>query len=284
MRFAFIEQHRTEFSVRRMCQVLGVSSSGFYAWRERKPGQREQENTRLVEHIQAIYERSRQTYGSPRIQAELQALGTPVSRKRVARLMRQQGIAARHKRRYQTTTRRDPAQVAAPNLLGQDFSATLPNEKWLADITYIDTAEGWLYLAAVLDTYSRTIVGWSMSTRLHKQLVEDALHMALGRRHITGDLIHHSDQGSQYTSLSVRDLLHSAGIQVSMSDTGNCYDNAMMESFFATLKTECADQPFPTRAQARQAIFEYIEIWYNRSRRHSALDYLSPAQYERQFA
>lgn len=284
MRFAFIEQHRAEFSVTRLCQVLEVSSSGFYAWRERKPSPREQENTHLVEHIQAIYEHSRQTYGSPRIHAELQALGIPVSRKRVARLMRQQGIAARHKRRYKTTTRRDPAQVAAPNLLGQDFSATLPNEKWLADITYIDTAEGWLYLAAVLDTYSRTIVGWSMSTHLHKQLVEDALHMALGRRHITDDLIHHSDQGSQYTSRSVQNLLHSAGIQVSMSDTGNCYDNAMMESFFATLKTECADQPFPTRTQARQAIFAYIEIWYNRSRRHSALDYLSPAQYERQFA
>jgi putative transposase len=198
--------------------------------------------------------------------------------------MRQHGIAARHKRRYKTTTRRHPAHVAAPNLPRQDFSATMRNEKWPADITYIDTAEGWLYLAAVLDTYSRKIVGWSMSTRLHKQLVEDALHMALGRRHIPGDLIHHSDQGSQYTSHSVLELLHSAGIRVSMNGAGNCYDNAMMESFFATLKTECVVEVVLTRAQARKAIFAYIELRYNAHRRHSSLDYLSPTQYERPFA
>jgi putative transposase len=280
MRFTFIEQHRTEFSISCMCKMLDVSSSGYYAWRERQPSPREQANERLVEHIRKVHQHSRHTYGSPRIHAELQDQGITVSRKRVARLMRQHKIIALHKRRHKMTTRRDPAHVPAANLLAQDFTAEQMNEKWLADITYIDTAEGWLYLAAVLDTYSRMIVGWALHTRLHTAVVASALQMALGRRHISEPLIHHSDQGSQYTSHAIRDLLHLSGIQVSMSGVGNCYDNAMMESFFATLKTECAFERFTTRDQARQAIFEYIEIWYNRSRRHSALDYLSPAQFE----
>jgi len=280
MRFTFIDQHRDEFRVTCMCKVLAVSSSGYYAWRQRPPSQREEDNKRLVKQIRAVHEHSRQTYGSPRIHAELQEQGESISRKRVAGLMRQHELVTRHKRRYKTTTQRDPAHVPAPNLLAQDFTAEQMNEKWVADITHIDTAEGWLYLAAVLDTFSRMVVGWSMQSRLHTVLVESALHMALGRRHIGLDLIHHSDQGSQYTSHSMQDLLQATGIQVSMSGVGNCYDNAMMESFFATLKTECAFERFATRAQARQAIFEYIEIWYNRSRRHSALDYLSPAQFE----
>lgn len=283
MKYEFVAAHRQEFPITTMCRVLAVSASGYYAWVERPPSRRQQENTMLTEQIRALYEHSRQTYGSPRIHADLQDLGFQISRKRVARLMRINGIRARQKRRYKVTTQRQPSPSAAPNLLQQDFRADKVNEKWLADITYIDTHEGWLYLAAVLDVYSRKIVGWSMSKRLHKKLVEDALKMGLGRRIITGQLIHHSDQGSQYTSHDYLNLLHENRIEVSMSGTGNCYDNAMMESFFATLKTECVVERYATRQQARQAIFEYIEMWYNRQRRHSALGYLSPKQFE-QFA
>lgn len=284
MRFGFIERHQDEFCVRRMCELLSVSSSGFYAWLARDPSQREQDNASLVVAIQAVYEQSRQTYGSPRIQAELQAMGKSINRKRIARLMRLNGIQAKRKQGYKRTTKRDASHDVASNLLTQDFHADKRNEKWVADITYIDTREGWLYLATILDVYSRKIVGWSMSTRLQKQLVKDALNMAIGRRDISDDLIHHSDQGSQYTSHDFVALLKQHDIHVSMSGAGNCYDNAMMESFFATLKTECVTQRFDTRQQARQIIFEYIEVWYNRLRRHSALGYLSPEQFEQQVA
>ena len=284
MIFAFIEKHRAEFSVRRMCDVLKVSSSGFYAWLVHEPSQREQENASLVMDIRTAYTDSRQTYGSRRIQAELQAQGKQVNRKRVARLMRLHGIQAKRKQGYKRTTQRDTSHEVAPNVLDQKFCAYTINEKWVADITYIATQEGWLYLATILDVYSRKIVGWSMNTRLQKQLVKDALNMAVGRRDIGDDLIHHSDQGSQYTSHDFRTLLKQHDIQVSMSGAGNCYDNAMMESFFATLKTECVTERFDTRQQARQIIFEYIEVWYNRLRRHSALGYLSPEQYELQVA
>ena len=281
MTFQFISDHRDEFCVDRMCEMLAVSNSGFYAWLQREPSRRQQENAALVIDIRQIYEDSRETYGSPRIHAELRAKGQEVSRNRVARLMRLHGIQAKRKQRYKTTTKRDPACEPAPNLIAQDFNAEGANEKWLADITYIDTREGWLYLAAILDTYSRKIVGWAMNERLQKQLVEDALRMAVGRRDLQGELIHHSDQGSQYTSHDFLALLQQYDIQVSMSGVGNCYDNAMMESFFATLKTECVTQQFESRQQARQVIFEYIELWYNRQRRHSALGYLSPEQFER---
>lgn len=284
MTYEFIAAHRDEYGVSRMCDVLGVSSSGFYAWQDREPSMREQENVALVIAIRQVYDHSRQTYGSPRIHAELQAMGRSVSRKRVARLMRIHGLQAKRKQRYQTTTKRNPSVDPAPNLIGQDFNAPGANDKWVADITYIDTREGWLYLAAILDVYSRKIVGWSMSDRLQKHLVEDALQMAVGRRDLQGGLIHHSDQGSQYTSHDFLALLQQHGIQVSMSGGGNCYDNAMMESFFATLKTECVTERFETRQQARQLIFEYIEVWYNRCRRHSALGYLSPEQYEQRAA
>ena len=281
MKYAFIAEHQTELAIQVLCRVLQVSASGYYAWLRRPPSRRQQENDALLAEIRVRHARSRQTYGSPRIHADLQAAGLKVGRKRVARLMRRHGIRARQKHRYKTTTQRQPSRPAAPNLLQQDFHADAVNEKWLADITYIDTYEGWLYLATVLDTYSRTIVGWSMSTRLQSQLVEDALLMGLGRRQITADLLHHSDQGSQYTSQDYLNLLAEHHIQVSMSGTGNCYDNAMMESFFATLKTEWVIERYATRQQARQAIFEYIEVWYNRERRHSALGYLSPEQFER---
>jgi putative transposase len=280
MTYEFIAEHRDEFSVQRMCEVLDVSGSGFYAWLDREPSPREQANEALVIDIREIYKTSRQTYGSPRIHAELQAQGKTVSRKRVARLMRLNGIRAKRKQRYKTTTKRQPSREPAPNLLAQDFNADATNEKWVADITYIDTRQGWLYLAAILDVYSRKIVGWSMSERLQKQLVEDALVMAIGRRELHGKLIHHSDQGSQYTSHDFLKLLAQKHIQVSMSGAGNCYDNAMMESFFATLKTECVTERFETRQHARQTIFEYIEVWYNRCRRHSALGYLSPEEFE----
>jgi len=284
MKFAFIEHHRDEFSIVQMCELLAVSSSGFYAWLGSEPSRREQENRGLTEQIRVLHQRSRQTYGSPRIHADLQEMGQRVSRKRVARLMREAGIQARRKQGYKSTTKRNEAHAVAPNLLVQDFRAEAVNETWLADITYIDTQEGWLYLAAILDVYSRKIVGWSMSTRLQKQLVEDTFKMAVGRRNIPQGLRHHSDQGSQYTSRDFLKLLTQHGIQVSMSGTGNCYDNAMMESFWATLKTECAIAIFETRQQARHIIFEYIELWYNRLRRHSALGYLSPEQYEQQVA
>lgn len=280
MKFAFIEHYRDEFSVMQMCELLAVSSSGFYAWLEREPSQREQENGCLTEQIRVLHQRSRQTYGSPRIHADLQAMGQRISRKRVARLMREAGIQARRKQGYKCTTKRDATHVVAPNLLAQDFRAETVNETWVADITYIDTHEGWLYLATILDVYSRKIVGWSMRTRLQKQLVQNALMMAVGRRDIPHGLRHHSDQGSQYTSHDFLQLLTQHGIQVSMSGAGNCYDNAMMESFFATLKTECVTATFETRQQARQVIFEYIEVWYNRCRRHSALGYLSPEHFE----
>jgi transposase InsO family protein len=280
MKYRFIADHRQRFSVARMCTMLQVARSGFYAWLKRKSSARERANVALVADIRQIHARSRQTYGSRRVHAELRAQGKQVSHKRVARLMQLHGIRARRKQRYKTTTRRRAACDPAPNLVAQDFTAQAANRKWVADITYIDTGEGWLYLAAILDVYSRKIVGWSMHERLHKQLVEDALTMAIGRRDRGEALVHHSDQGSQYTSHTFRALLEKHTIQVSMSGVGNCYDNAMMESFFATLKTECVTERFVTRRQARQTIFEYIEVWYNRCRRHSALGYLSPEQFE----
>lgn len=284
MRFAFIDQHRAAYSVQQMCDVLQVSCSGFYAWCKRPISQREQANEELVVEIRRLHQRSRETYGSPRIHADLRDMGFFVNRKRVARLMRINGIQARRKQHYKITTKRHETRSVAPNLLAQDFKAASVNEKWLADITYIDTHEGWLYLATVLDVYSRQIVGYSMSNRLQEQLVEDALLMALGRRNLGSDLLHHSDQGSQYTSEAYLALLQAYGIHVSMSGVGNCYDNAMMESFFATLKTECVVECFATHLQARQTIFEYIEVWYNHYRRHSALGYLSPVQFEQRIA
>ena len=284
MKFEFIKHHRDEFPVRVMCHLFGVSSSGFYGWLKRPVSQRELDNQHLLAHIEYFHQRSRQTYGSPRIHADLQDRGMAASRKRVARLMRLHGIRPRQKRRFKVTTKADPTRSVMPNLLAQDFSAEAINEKWVADITYIATGEGWLYLGAILDVYSRQIVGWSMSAHLHKKLVEDAFKMAIGKRSISGKLIHHSDKGSQYTSHDYLKLLKDNHIQVSMSGTGNCYDNAMMESFFATLKTECAFERYNTRPEARQSIFEYIEVWYNRLRRHSALGYLSPEQFEQPVA
>lgn len=282
MRYEFVAGHEGEFGVKAMCRVLKVSRSGYYAWRSRPESQRTQANRRLMVQIREEYQLSRKTYGSPRIHAALRKKDVICSRKRVARLMRLDHIAARRARkRIPRTTERDPEAIPAPNLLNQDFSSPAPDRKWVSDITYIKTAEGWLYLAAILDLFSRRVVGWAMDEHMETSLAQQAWNMAVSQRCPTADLLHHSDQGSQYTSKVYLQSLATHHCQVSMSRVGNCFDNAVMESFFSTLKTECADQPFDTRAQARTTIFEYIEAWYNRQRLHSALDFLSPAEFER---
>lgn len=277
-RYRFIAGQRALYPLRRLCAVLQVSVSGFYDWLKRKPSRRAQANQALTSRIQAVHEASRQTYGSLRVQAELRAQGEQVGKHRIARLMREMGLQTKGRRRFKTTTRRDETHRRAPNVLAGDFSARQPNEKWLSDITYIPTREGWLYLAGIQDVFSRRIVGWSMSERPTRTLVCDAWKMAVGQCGVPR--LHHSDQGSQYTSDDYLRLLEKDRVVLSMSDVGRCYDNAMQESFWGTLKTECADRPFPSRAAARKAIFEYIEVWYNRQRRHSALGYLSPCAFE----
>ncbi|MCQ3931363.1 MAG: IS3 family transposase [Chloroflexi bacterium] len=280
MKFAFVEQHRAEFDIMVMCHVLGVSRSGYYAWRKRQPSKWACENRDLSEKIQQFHQRSRQTYGSPRIWADLQHLGIRCSRKRVARLMRRLGLRSKSRGHYKVRRRgRRPAYIAE-NVLARDFSAAHPDQKWVADISYVSTQEGWLYLAVVLDLYSRKVVGWSMASHMKAELVSDALQMAIARRLPGEDLLHHSDRGSQYTSERYITLLKRHQIKLSMSRAGSPHDNAAMESFYATLKTECIDRRYPTRSEARQAIFEFIEVWYNRLRRHSSLGYLSPEQYE----
>jgi transposase InsO family protein len=281
MIYKFVMEHEGEFGIVRMCRVLGVSRSGSYAWRSRPTCMRREANQALVVQIDQEYRRSRKTYGSPRIHAALQRQGVVCGRNRIARLMQVQGIVARktHKR-FPHTTQRNPKAIPAPNVLNQDFSAPTADQKWVSDITYIDTAEGWLYLAAVMDLFSRRVVGWAMDDHMEASLVEQALEMGMLRRQPSEGLLHHSDQGRQYTSEAYQQALANYHCQVSMSRVGNCYDNAAMESFFKTLKTECACQPFPTRAQARTAIFEYIEGWYNRQRLHSSLGYLSPMEFE----
>ena len=264
-----------------MCRVLSVSVSSYYQWRKRPLSARAQENEQLAASIQQIYHDNRRLYGSRRMTVALHKQGWRCHRKRVARLMRLQHLRGceRPKRRV-VTTKTDADRPVTANLLQQDFSATLPNQTWLADITYIPTQDGFVYLASLEDVFSRKIVGWAMDEHLETALVENALRMALTNRSRITHLVHHSDRGSQYTSLAYRALLQHMGITSSMSATGNCYDNAMKESFFATLKSECVVQPFATRAQARTAIFEYIEVFYNRQRLHSSLGYLSPDEFE----
>jgi putative transposase len=281
VRFQFIEDHRDELPVTRMCKALNVSPSGFYAWRSRPVSAREMANRELVKKIEAVYNDSYETYGSPRVYHELKSQDVACSENRVARLMRLRGLRAKQVRRYKTTTKRNKKHPVAPNLLKRDFTTERPDQKWLTDITYIPTQEGWLYLAVILDLYNRGIVGWAMSERMTSALTISALKMAIRERRPGGGLIHHSDQGSQYTDGTYQALLRDHGIQASMNGVGTWYDNAPMESFFGTLKSELVHhRVYHTRDEARPDLFFYIEAFYNRRRRHSSLDYLSPEAYE----
>lgn len=275
-------------SITRLCHVLDVSRSGYYAWRQRQsraPGKRRQRRTELVQQIRQAYADSDGTYGSPRITAELRAGGVPVCRNSVARYMRDTGLFVRPARRFvPRTTDSEHGHPVAPNVLDRDFTATAPNQKWVSDLSYIWTGEGWLYLAVVLDLFSRRIVGWSMSNDLRADGIAAALRMALDRRRpAAGTLVHHSDRGRQYACATYRTLLDEHQVSASMSRTGDCYDNAPAESFFGTLKTELVHRRrYRTRAEARASVFHWIECWYNRRRRHSSLGYLSPEQFEAQ--
>jgi putative transposase len=264
-----------------MCRVLGVSKGGFYAWLKRPPSAREQEDGKIAERIVDIYQQHKGRYGSPRIHQQLHDEGIHVGRKRVIRLMKQEQLAAHHSTHRIVTTQADPAATPAENVLDRSFEAERPNEKWVADVTYIATGAGWMYLAAVLDLSSRRIVGWAMASTQDESLVEHAMAMALTHRMPPEGLLHHSDRGCQYTSHAYQTFLKNQGIRVSMSRKGNCWDNAVMERFFGTLKRECTSRArFATHEQARTALFEYIEVYYNRVRKHSTLGYLSPVQFE----
>jgi putative transposase len=264
-----------------MCRVLDVSESGFYAWRKRPACQRQREDAQLREEIRQEFNAHQGRYGSPRLHVELRDRGRSIARKRVARLMREAGLCAKRKRRRLLTTRRDPSHLVAPNLLNREFTAKEPNSKWVSDITYIPTMQGWLYLATILDLYSRMVVGWSMSGNCDEELVERALNQAIARRRPKAGLLHHSDRGSQYTSQAYQLCLEQAGVHVSMSRKGNCWDNAVMESFFGTVKDECVGSTiYSSHDEARLALFAYMEVYYNRVRRHSTLGYVSPLNYE----
>ncbi len=264
-----------------LCQTLEVSESGYYAWKSREPSQHCREDARLSADIQHIFVEHRQVYGSPRIHAVLKARGIACSRKRVVRLMQQLGLSAQVKKRRKPTTRSTPGGRFAPNQLNREFAASIPNQKWVTDTKAVETAEGWLYLAVILDLFSRRVVGWAMAATEDGQLVELALRMALATRRPPAGLLHHSDRGSEFTSERYQALLREADFDVSMSRTGDCYDNAAVEAFFATLTKECTDRVrFQTRQEARSAIFEYLECFYNPVRLHSTLQYVSPVAFE----
>jgi putative transposase len=282
VRFAFLRDHAQEFPVDVMCQVLDVSRSGYYAWRDRRASRQAQRRTTLVEQIRQVHAASREAYGSPRVAAELATRGVRCAENTVARLMRKHGIRSKTKRRFvvRTTDSRHQHPVAA-NRLNRQFERPLPNQAWAADITYIPTGEGWLYLAAVIDLCSRKIVGWSTADHLRADLVCQALEMAITHRRPPRELLHHSDRGVQYACEDYQRVLARQGFIPSMSRTGNCYDNAVIESFFGTLKTELVHHDrYITRESARLALFDYIEVFYNRQRRHSALGYMNPAEFE----
>ncbi len=281
MRYACIERRRNIYPVRQMCRLLGVSASGFYAWRKRPESARVQRDRDLLTKVRQVHEASKGVYGSPRIHAELVANGVRVGRHKIAQLMRSARLRGCPKRRYRTTTKRDPSHPVAHNLLKRDFTANAPNQRWAGDITYIPTRQGWLYLAVVIDLYSRRIVGWSMDRRSGRSLVVDALRMAVEARRPEGPLIHHSDRGGQYSSDDFRNELARHGIECSMSSTGNCYDNAVVESFFGVLKRERVIRVrYRNPDEAKADLFEYIEVFYNRKRRHGYLGNVSPVDFE----
>ena len=284
MKYAFIHVEKANFPVSVLCSVLKVSRSGFYAWLGRPKSLRQQQNDELGATILAIHQKSRGTYGSPRVHAMLRANDVRVGKKRVARLMQQQGLVSRRKRRFKASgTQSDSALPVAKNLLGRQFKQDTPNTAWAGDTTYILTSEGWLYLAVLLDLHSRKVVGWAMSDTNDRTLVLKALHMAVARRRPAPGLLHHTDRGAQYASHEYRQALERHGFVCSMSRKGDCWDNAVAESFFGTLKVELVEgEHFDTRQEARNAVFEYIEVFYNRQRAHSGLNYLSPDQFEHQ--
>jgi putative transposase len=279
--YRLIEAEKATHSVPMLCRLIGVSRSGFYAWRNRPPSERSRFDAVLLERIETIHRNSRATYGAPRVHAELKAKGIRCSRKRVARLMRRAKLRGCLRGRRMRTTHRVALQQAAPDLIGRNFASEEPDRLWVADITYVRSREGFVYLAFILDACSRRVVGWSMATHLRTELVVDALQMAIARRKPAPGLVHHSDRGVQYTSLSFGKRLEDEGLVPSMGRVGSAYDNALAESFIATLKTELLYRSsWPTRQVVRTAIFEYIESFYNTRRRHSALGHLSPAEFE----
>ncbi len=281
MKYWFIDRYRSCHGVKKMCRVIGASRSGYYRWRNCSESKRRKENEKILMEIKESYKNSRRTYGSPRITDELQAKGIKCSKNRVARIMRKHGIVAKSAKKFKATTNSKHNLPVAENLLNQNFNSDKPNAVWASDITYISTREGWLYLAVIPDLYSRQVIGWAMSDRLKSDFVINALYQAIGRRNPGKGCIFHSDQGVQYASVDFRDVLEDYGFIQSMSRKGNCYDNAVAESFFHTLKTELVyDCRYEKRSEATQSIFEYIEMFYNRERRHSALGYCSPVSFE----
>lgn len=281
----FIDKHVCEYPLRLLCKVAKISRSGFYAWKRRSPTQQQRANAELLDILRAIHKASRGTYGRPRLLRALRSKGYECSSERLRRLMLKNGIASKHRRKYRATTNSKHKMPVADNLLKRDFTAETVDRVWVADTTFIATNEGWMYLAAILDVFSRTIVGWAMGNDNSRHLCLHALDMATARRTINAGLIHHSDRGSTYASGDYQERLKNWHMVCSMSAKGDCWDNAMMESFFHTLKVELIrDEPFATRVEASGAIFEYIEVFYNRQRLHSSLGFTSPLDYERQKA
>jgi putative transposase len=279
-----MSEHQAVYPIRVMCRVLGVSASGYYAWQQREPSARARANEQLLERLRTIHAKSRETYGVPRMHAELRDEGLAVGHNRIARLMRQAGLVGASRRKSCWTTRRDQDAQPAPDLVRREFVADAPDRLWVADITYIPTWAGFLFLAVVLDVFSRRIVGWAMANHLRTELILDALEMALQRRR-PQDVIHHSDQGCQYTSIAFGSRCREAGVRPSMGSIGDCFDNAMCESFFATLECELlAKHRFRTQAEAVPVTFEFIEGWYNTQRRHSSLGQIAPISFERRHA
>jgi len=283
VRYSFIKEHLKQFRLAALCRVLRVSKSGYFAWLKRPESPRARQNRALVTQLKAVHTRSRGTYGRCRVHAALQAQGTPCSKNRVARLMRQEGLWGRRRRAFKATTNSKHSFPVAQNLLARDFTATAPDQVWVSDITYLPVEEGWEYLATVMDLHSRRIVGWAMQSTLERSLTLRALEMAIAQRQPGPGLIHHSDRGVQYACFDYQAALARQGIVPSMSRKGDCWDNAPMESFYGTLKCELVhDWSRPPRAQARREVFEYLEVFYNRQRLHSSLGYQSPVAYERQ--
>ena len=281
MKYRFISGHRGTFKVGRMCQILNVSPSGYHAWKKRPESRLSLENRGLEDKIRVLHKASHGIYGSPRVYRDLVEAGVRCGKNRVARIMRQAGIRSRSKRKFKATTNSKHSFSVAPNLLDRNFTVESPDSVWVGDITYIHTDEGWIYLAVLLDLYNREVIGWSASARMTRQLAIDALEMALGKRDPGQGLLHHTDRGSQYASNEYQNILKDHHVVCSMSRKGNCWDNAVAESFFGRLKSEWVNhQRYHSRSEAIQSLFYYIEIFYNRKRRHSSINYLTPQGYD----